>query len=196
MRDSQRIVAEPGGVLEMDPQCTIHQRFNWTNKSQPTSWLNKLPLSWSLMIYGGRACRCCSAETRASAKEYPISEWGLAGVSGSESCWCYRSCPASITIISKHLQWSACYLSRQWVQNTGQLWAMGFSNIPGLIWATTGNHTRAPANKSVQPKNHKGLASFTVTGACRGARTQAARRTVFFLRKKHPAHLQDGWLFW
>lgn len=71
----------------------------------------------------------------------------------------------------------------------------GFSNIPGLIWATTGNLRQAPANRSVQPKNHEGLASFTVTGACRGACTWAARRTVFFLRQKPDKFA--GWMtFW
>lgn len=85
-----------GMSWEMDPWCTIHQRFNWTNKSHLTSWLNKLPLSWSLMIYGRFACRCCWAETCASAELYP-KVGTLAWVGGIEFMR-FRSFPACTTM--------------------------------------------------------------------------------------------------
>lgn len=167
----------------MDPWHAIHQRFNWTNKSQPTSWLNKLPLSWSLMIYGGCACRCCASA------EFQPKVGTLAGAGGVGLIASLRGA------IDRFLLAPRCVRELRLMRVPTELRSgRRFFNIPRLIWATTGNHTRAPANNSVGPKKHKGLASFMVTGACTGECARAARRTVFFLRKT-PAHLQDGWLF-
>lgn len=175
-----------GESWEMDPWHTIHQRFNWTNKSHHTSWLNKLPLSWSLMIYGGCVC-CCWASAELEPKVGTLAWVGgiefIASLGGALDR--FLLAPRCVRVF--RLMWVATKLRSAASEQR-------FFNIPRLIWATTGNHTRAPANNSVRPKKHKGLASFMVAGACRGECARAARRTVFFLRKI-PAHLQDGWLF-
>lgn len=176
-----------GESCEMDPRHAIHQRFNWRNKSHPTSWLSKLPLSWSSLIYGGCVCRCCCAETCASAE--PKLAW-VGGIEFSAS----HGGASDLFLLAPRRVWVLFLMSVSTKLPSAASEAKGFfpPNIPRLIWATTGNHTRAPANNSIQPKKHEGLASFMVAGAWRGECAQAARRTVFFLR--NPPSPFAGWM--
>lgn len=180
----------------MDPRHTIHQRFNWTNKSHPTNWLNKLLLSWSLMIYGGRTCHCCSAETCASAERCAIGG-GLAGVSGTEFIASHRGASdlfllplrrvsvLFLTLVgTKHRSDVALCLSDGFFQHSRAY--LGYNRKSHV---STWEQGRS-AKKSQGPGIIHGhwCMQRSVHAGC--------QKNCVFPGKKNPAHLQDGWLLW
>lgn len=179
----------PGESCEMDPRHAIHQRFNWRNKSHPTSWLNKLPLSWSLMIYGGCVCRCCCAETCASAE--PKLAW-VGGIGFSAS----HGGASDLFLLAPRRVWVLFLMSVSTKLRSAASEAKGFffPTFPdwfGLQQEITREHLRTTAfgQKSTRAWHH----SWSLV---RGEESvPGLPEELCFSWEKPPAHLQEGWLF-